>query len=180
MDIWVLHRQGHSTHSISRITGLNRRTVVKYLEVGEIPTHGFVLLAAHEGLPHTTAELAKLYRAKDTIEKDFKIIKDVVELQPIYHYTDPKVRAHVTICMLALLLKRSLELKLAAFGRPMTAAACFEKLSSCHLNIHQAHEVLDSVYSVTEPNKEQKLILSALGLSKLTEHRELGKQIKPR
>jgi transposase len=142
--------------------------------------HGFVLLAAHEGLPHTAAELAKLYRAKDTIEKDFKIIKDVVELQPVYHYTDPKVRAHVTICMLALLLKRSLELKLAASGRPMTAAACFEKLSSCHLNIHEAHEVLDTVYSVTEPNKEQKLILSALGLSKLAENRELGKQITPR
>ncbi len=37
MDIWVLHRQGHSVHSISRITGLNRRTVKKYLEAGEIP-----------------------------------------------------------------------------------------------------------------------------------------------
>jgi hypothetical protein len=26
------------------------------------------------------------------------------ELRPIYHHTDPKVRAHVTICRLALLL----------------------------------------------------------------------------
>jgi len=39
MDIWVLHRQGHSMHSISRITGLNRRTVKKYLEAGEIPKY---------------------------------------------------------------------------------------------------------------------------------------------
>lgn len=39
MDIWVLHRQGHSQRSISRITGLNRRTIKKYLEVGEIPQY---------------------------------------------------------------------------------------------------------------------------------------------
>ncbi len=39
MDIWVLQRQGHSVHSISRITGLNRRTVTRYLEAGEIPKY---------------------------------------------------------------------------------------------------------------------------------------------
>ena len=39
MDIWVLQRQGHSVHSISRLTGLNRRTVSKYLEAGEIPKY---------------------------------------------------------------------------------------------------------------------------------------------
>jgi transposase len=39
MDIWLLDRQGHSVHSISRITGLNRRTVKKYLEAGEIPRY---------------------------------------------------------------------------------------------------------------------------------------------
>jgi len=39
MDIWVLHRQGHSQRSISRITGLNRRTISKYLEAGKIPQY---------------------------------------------------------------------------------------------------------------------------------------------
>lgn len=39
MDIWVLQRQGHSVHSISRLTGLNRRMVSKYLEAGEIPKY---------------------------------------------------------------------------------------------------------------------------------------------
>jgi transposase len=142
--------------------------------------HGFVLLVAHKDLSYTAAEVAGLYRAKDTIEKDFKIIKDVVELQPIYHHTDPKVRAHVTLCMLALLVKRTLEQKLSAAGRPMTAAACFEKLSTCHLNLHEAHEALESLYSATEPDKEQKTILAALGLSKLTDNREIGGRITPR
>jgi len=39
VDIWMLQRQGHSVRSISRITGLNRRTVDKYLLAGEIPKY---------------------------------------------------------------------------------------------------------------------------------------------
>jgi transposase len=39
MDIWVLHRQGHSIRNICRITGLNWRTVDKYLKAGEIPKY---------------------------------------------------------------------------------------------------------------------------------------------
>ncbi len=39
MDIWVLHRQGHSIRSICRMTGLNWRTVDKYLKAGEIPKY---------------------------------------------------------------------------------------------------------------------------------------------
>lgn len=39
MDIWLLHRQGHSISSICRTTGLNWRTVKKYLEAGEIPQY---------------------------------------------------------------------------------------------------------------------------------------------
>jgi len=86
----------------------------------------------------------------------------------------------LTICMLALLLKRTLEAKLTAAGRTMTAAACFEKLSTCHLNLHQEHEALDSLYSVTEPNEEQETILKALALSVLTDDRKIAEQIVPR
>lgn len=39
MDIWALSRQGDSKRSIVRKTGLNFRTVSKYLEQGEIQTY---------------------------------------------------------------------------------------------------------------------------------------------
>lgn len=39
VDIWVLQRQGHSIRSISRMTGLHRETVSKYLEIVEIPKY---------------------------------------------------------------------------------------------------------------------------------------------
>jgi transposase len=63
---------------------------------------GFVLLVAHPDLPHSAEDIVGLFRQKDMVEKDFQTIKDAVKLRPMYHHTDPKVRAHVTLCMMAL------------------------------------------------------------------------------
>jgi len=94
-------------------------------------TDGFVLLVAHAHLPQTAAEWVALYRQKDAVEKDFQTIKSDLDLRPIFHHTNPKVRAHVSLCMLALLVERTLEQRLR---KHMTAPACFEVLASGHLN----------------------------------------------
>jgi len=73
---------------------------------------GFSLLVAHPDIQHSAIELCRLYRFKDTVEKDFETIKSVVKLRPVRHRLDAKVRAHVDICMLALLLQRTLERRL--------------------------------------------------------------------
>lgn len=39
MDIFALHRQGHSVRSIAKKLGLHRNTVTKYLERGELPSY---------------------------------------------------------------------------------------------------------------------------------------------
>ena len=39
MDIWLLHRQGHSLRAISRMTGLHRDTVTRYLRSEEFPRY---------------------------------------------------------------------------------------------------------------------------------------------
>jgi len=141
---------------------------------------GFVLLVGHEKLPHTTAELALLYRAKDAIERGFRVIKSEIELRPLYHRADEKIRAHVTICMLALLLERALESRLKAAGRPMPAATCLESLASCCLDRYPRDEVLERYYSVTRPDSEQQAILKSLGLTELTDIRKVCERITPR
>ena len=103
------------------------------------------------------------------IEKDFQTIKSVIKLRPIYSYTDPKVQAHVTLCMLALLLCRSLEHQLKQANLALSAAACLETLATCHLNRLRQRLGGRAVYSVTEATKVQREILHALGLGDLTD-----------
>ena len=62
----------------------------------------------------------------------------------------------------------------------MTASACLEQLSTCHLNQYSREEVLERYYSVTRPNRVQLDILKSLGLLELTDNRKVMARIAPR
>lgn len=141
---------------------------------------GFVLLVAHPEIPKSGPELVQLYRDKDAVEKYFQTIKDVVRLRPVYHHTDPKVRAHVTLCMLALLLERTLEQRLRRSSMPMSAPACFEELSSCHLNILRMDPDQPATYGLTEPTNEQRDLIRVLRMGELLDGEELATSLRPR
>jgi hypothetical protein len=137
---------------------------------------GFVVLVAHPELLHNATALCRLYRAKDAVEKDFQVIKSVVELRPIRHRTDGKVRAHVTLCMLALLLERTLQRRLAG---KTSAEAALEALESCRLNRFAGGKG-PGVYTITQPNAQQQTILRSLGLRRLADDEEIVDRIEAR
>jgi len=141
---------------------------------------GFVLLIAHSELQMTAPEIVQLYRAKDAVEKDFQTIKSVTKMRPVYHHTDPKVRAHVTLCMLAPLLERTIEHRLKPSSTPMTAPACFERLRGCHLNILRAAPEVPNQYRLTETTADQRAILRSLRLKRLVEDDLVQERIHPR
>jgi len=143
-------------------------------------TDGFVLLVAHPDLSQNAAEMVALYRAKDAVEKDFQTIKSDLEIRPVFHHTDPKVRAHVSLCMLALLLERTLERRLRKAGMPKTAAACLEELASGHLNMVAIGPDEPPAYIITDPTPEQRKLLTKLRLSHLTNQDKIAAEIQPR
>jgi len=140
---------------------------------------GFVLLLGHPELKHSGVELVDSYRGKDVVEKGFQSIKAVAELRPIYHYLDPKVQAHVTLCMLALLLLRSLEQRFRDAGVAMTASACIEALAPVHLNLRAPFNG-QTIYDITRPNADQRNILTTLNLGGLADDGGLRPQITSR
>jgi transposase len=143
-------------------------------------TDGFVLLVAHPELPQSAAEMVALFRAKDAVEKDFQTIKSDLELRPVFHHTDPKVRAHVSLCMLALLLERTLERRLRKAGKAMTAPAIFEDLAGGHLNMVATGPDESVAYVPTEPSTEQRELLALLRLEDLADQDHLAARIEPR
>lgn len=138
---------------------------------------GFNVVVAHPDVQHTAPELALLYRAKDAVEKDFQVIKSLVELRPVRHQTDAKVRAHVTICMLALLLERTLHHKLK--GKYSTEAA-LGALEGCRLNRLAANADGAAAYALTELTAEQAAILRMLRQQQLGDQEHVTARIMPR
>lgn len=139
---------------------------------------GFVLLVGHPELPHTASEIVDLYREKDTVEKDFRTIKSAVKLRPLFHHTDGKVRAHVTLCMLALLLERTIEKRLGNSKLARSAASCFEQLRTCRLNLISSPDQIIPTYAATEPTHDQLAILRNLRMTGLIDPEEISESIK--
>jgi len=137
---------------------------------------GFVLLLGHPKLEHKAVDLVNSYRGKDVIEKGFQSIKSVAELRPIYHTRDSKVQAHVTLCMLALLLMRSLEQRFRDAGKAMSADACITSLAPAHLNLRTPLSNGQALYDITRPDAAQREILDALNLGELVDN----EKVRPR
>jgi hypothetical protein len=135
---------------------------------------GFTVLVCHSDLKGPAVEMCRLYRAKDAVEKDFQTIKSFVELRPVRHYTDGKVRAHVTVCMLALLLKQTLAQRFSGES-PQRA---LELLRGCHLNRFELEN--RSQYALTILKEEQRAILRALGMLHLADDAATASRITPR
>lgn len=140
---------------------------------------GFTVLVAHPKLAQGAAELSRMYRSKHQVEVDFHIIKSVLKIRPVHHRTDAKVRAHVTLCMLALLLQRTLHDRLQS----CSAEAALEMLSSCYLHRWSAPtRAADApaAYSVTELDSEQAAILRELDMTHLADDAALLARLEPR
>lgn len=140
---------------------------------------GFGVVAASPSVYRNAEDLVRLYFSKDMVEKDFQTIKSELDMRPVHHRTDLKVHAHVSVCMLALFLRRVLEERLRAAGLPMTAGAVHNALATCHLN-RLAAVGSDPYYAVTRPTPDQQDILTALELRRLVDTEHVAGKLRPR
>ncbi len=57
-------------------------------------------------------EILKAYQSLWKIEESFRIMKSTLEVRPVFHWTESRIKGHFVICFLAFLLERTLEFKL--------------------------------------------------------------------
>jgi hypothetical protein len=63
----------------------------------------------------STVEVVNAYKSLTFVERAFRNLKTVqLEIRPVYHKTDERIRSHVFLCMLAYYLQWHMEQRLAA------------------------------------------------------------------
>jgi len=75
---------------------------------------GKYMLLTDTALP--AEEVALAYKGLWQVEAAFRELKDQLELGPIYHFAERRVRAHVAVCFLAFLLGVELRRRLKELG----------------------------------------------------------------
>lgn len=59
-------------------------------------------------------DAAQAYKSLWQVERAFRELKSGLDLRPVYHWTERRIRGHVMVCFLALVLETALRRKLAA------------------------------------------------------------------
>lgn len=57
----------------------------------------------------TALEVIDAYKMLWKIEESFRIMKTTLEVQPVFHWTEKRIRGHFVVCFLAFLMERKME-----------------------------------------------------------------------
>jgi len=123
-------------------------------------TDGRYLLATNDWTL-TPYRMFELYRAKDGVEKCFRVSKQVLWVRPIYVHSDERIEALRLINMLARLVYNLLEREMRQRGLPWTTRRLIEQLE--HLTVIETHCWDGSVVSrLTPVSDEQRQLMAFL------------------
>jgi transposase len=100
-------------------------------------------------------DVALGYKQFLEVEDAFRSLKQTLDLRPVYHRLSDRIRAHVLLCWLALLMIRAAELKTGQTWRNIRAA-----MAKLHLGEFQTPD--GRILQRTELTPNQKAIFNAL------------------
>lgn len=113
------------------------------------------------------AEIVTRYKSLADIERGFKVLKSEIEIAPVFHRLPERIRAHASICFMALILYRVMRQRLRLAGSSLSPEAALDRLRRV-----QRHTVCinDAVplRGISTINQEQVSVLAALNLKKPT------------
>jgi hypothetical protein len=76
----------------------------------------------------TVQDAVALYKDLANVEYGFRQLKDVLEMRPIYHHIERRVKAHIFVAALALLVQRFIGRRLAEAGVDLSPTRAMEAL----------------------------------------------------
>jgi transposase len=111
------------------------------------------------------AEIVQRYKSLADIERGFRVLKSEIEIAPVYHRLPERIRAHASICFMALILYRVMRQRLKAAGHsasPETALAKLRRIQRQSVAINQGVPVS----GISNIHREQADLLAAMNIRK--------------
>ena len=135
----------------------------KAKRLAEMMDGKLLLVTNAEGL--SAQNVIQRYKSLADIERGFKVLMSEIEIGPVYHRLPERIRAHASICFMALILHRVMRSRLKAADASHTPERALEQLQRI-----QHHRVRlnggEPVAGVSTLSTEQNEVLHALGIEK--------------
>lgn len=109
-------------------------------------------------------EILSHYRGLWQVESTFRVAKHDLRMRPIFHWSPHRIRTHILICFIALVLERYLEVMLKQRGTLLTTTNIFDALRACRKIIFQDKTTFRLFEMENNKPIEARRIYEALGL----------------
>jgi transposase len=146
---------------------LNREAIAK-----EEKWDGFYGIATNHPIL-TSTDVLHQYKGLWQVEATFRVCKHELRTRPIFHWSPDRIRAHILICFMALVLERSLEVTLKKRNTPLTPINIHDALSHCQKIIFQENRTHRLFEMDTNKPLEAKILYEALAIPWRRPTREL-------
>lgn len=118
------------------------------------------------------ADVVARYKSLADIERGFRVLKSEIEIGPVRHRLPDRIRAHASICFIALVMYRVMRQRLKAADTGVSPERALSQLRRVqHHQIELDNKPLSGISTI---NEEQNNLLASLKVSKPTEKRQLS------
>ena len=111
-------------------------------------------------------EAVKQYKELSEVERGFRSMKDVLELRPIFHRKAERVKAHIFVAALSLLLERIIERKLKKHSSLLSVRDTLDALAT--IGVVEFDVNGQKKRGVTAGTSRARAVLSALEIHKIS------------
>jgi hypothetical protein len=121
----------------------------------------------------SAAEVVERYKALADIERGFRVLKSEIEIAPVFHRLPDRIRAHASLCFIALILYRVMRSRLRLAGSPQSPEAVLASLRRIQ---HHTITINDNppVSGVSTITRDQANAMAALKVKKPIEGQQLS------
>lgn len=113
------------------------------------------------------------YKSLADIERGFRVLKSEIEIGPVYHRLPERIKAHASICFIALILYRVMRQRLSAADSdlsPERALAQLQRIQHHQIRINHAAQSIDGISRLSEIHDR---VFAALKLKKPAQPQQL-------
>ena len=121
----------------------------------------------------TPAEVLRRYKSLADIERGFRVLKSEIEIAPVFHRLPERIKAHASICFMALILYRVMRQRLRLAGSDLSPEAALADLRRIqrHAVCIDRSAPIEGVSTVTQRQTE---VLAALNIKKPTHDTQMN------
>ena len=115
----------------------------------------------------TAADVVRRYKSLADIERGFRVLKSEIEIAPVFHRLPERIKAHASICFMALILYRVMRERLKRAGSDLSPESALADLR--HIQRHTVS--IDNgapIQGVSTIHPRQADVLAALSIKKPT------------